>query len=417
MKKELLLFLLILIAFSCEQRVDISPKPITTDLSNLVNVDQAIRVAVKQSPPLFLKNAKVGQAGIQKVKEILAVKPDDSENPSMYIINYEGNGFVIISGDNRISPILARSDNGTFPLSNKRLPGGLISWFSAVHTTIQSLRKDNVKQLPLHKKIWEKYTLESVAKQGGKNGRYTYIGDCNLGDSNVTLITDCDPLLSSAWNQDNGYNDVAPYLGCSTPTNGRAYAGCMATAVGQVMRYYQYPSSYNWAAMPLTLSSATTAQLLNDLASNSNLDIGWGCDPQGSGASSDNIPRTFQNFGYPSPSYSGFNGYNYFTVKSDLLSNKPVILGGYRGSYWWIFGAVGGHQWVTDAVYESMYFSCAPDPNTPGEWISVYTGYDASLHMNWGWGGDYNGWYSAFNFNPADRTYNYAPDMVTNIHP
>lgn len=37
--------------------------------------------------------------------------------------------------------------------------------------------------------------------------------------------------------------------------------------------------------------------------------------------------------------------------------------------------------------------------------------------MNWGWEGSYNGWYSAGNFNPADRTYNWRPSMITNIKP
>ncbi len=234
MKKNLLLFLLILITFSCEQRVNIYPKPITGGLANLVTLDQAIKVAEKQSPPLFLKNVRVGQAGSQKVKNSLVVKLDNAESPSMYIINYEGNGFAIISDDNRISPILAHSDNGSFPLDKKMLPGGLVSWLSAVHSTIQAIRKDNPKQLPAHKKIWEKYNVETVAKEGSKTGRYTYVGDCNLGDSNFTLYTDTDPLMSSIWNQGNGYNDLAPNIGCSYPSNGRAYVGCVATAVAQV---------------------------------------------------------------------------------------------------------------------------------------------------------------------------------------
>ena len=33
--------------------------------------------------------------------------------------------------------------------------------------------------------------------------------------------------------------------------------------------------------------------------------------------------------------------------------------------------------------------------NTPGEFITVYAGYDAALHMNWGWDSFYNGWYGA----------------------
>ncbi len=37
--------------------------------------------------------------------------------------------------------------------------------------------------------------------------------------------------------------------------------------------------------------------------------------------------------------------------------------------------------------------------------------------MNWGWDGSYNGVFNAYNFNPADNTFNYKTGMIYNIHP
>lgn len=197
------------------------------------------------------------------------------------------------------------------------------------------------------------------------------------------------------------------------PSNGRAWTGCVATAVGQIMRYHQHPSSYNWSAMPLNMGSAETSRLMRDLGLPSNLNMDYKCN--GSGAQTAQSTSTFQNFGYSSG--GSYNNYNYFTVKSEVMSGYPVILAGGRDAGWWIFGQYkDGHAWVCDGVQEWMYFNCVPDPNTPGEQISVYSGnYDAFLHMNWGWGGAWNDWYSAFNWNPGSHTFNYRQKMITGI--
>ncbi|WP_409014644.1 C10 family peptidase [Emticicia sp. 21SJ11W-3] len=57
-------------------------------------------------------------------------------------------------------------------------------------------------------------------------------------------------------------------MGCNSATetsNGRAWAGCVATAMGQIMKYNQKPSTWNWSAMPNTPGSVTTSLLLKDI--------------------------------------------------------------------------------------------------------------------------------------------------------
>jgi len=56
-------------------------------------------------------------------------------------------------------------------------------------------------------------------------------------------------------------------------------------------------------------------------------------------------------------------------------------------------------------VNQAIVYWCAPDPNTPGEWVSEYQYYTGTIHMNWGWGGLYNGWYDCSSFNQPDGNF------------
>ncbi|MEO5979309.1 MAG: C10 family peptidase [Chryseolinea sp.] len=228
-----------------------------------------------------------------------------------------------------------------------------------------------------------------------------------MEDSSFEERTTVNPLTASTWNQNANYNTECPALGCSA-NGGRAWVGCVPVATGQIMRFYQYPTSLNWAEMPLTNSTPTTAALLRDIGNR--LQTTYGCDA--SSTTNANIKGTLASYGYPMPSDGN---YNFWTVASEIQNGRPVILGGYHDTQWWIFGTQNGHTWVADGLILSRYYSCSPDPNTPGEWVAVDQGYSALLYMNWGWGGTANAWYSANNFNPSGYTYNVQPFQVVNI--
>ncbi len=206
---------------------------------------------------------------------------------------------------------------------------------------------------------------------------------------------------------------------------GRQYlAGCNAIAVAQVMRYWQYPTSYDWANMPdgypdpvtgIAPSNQSMINLIALLASANYLDEDFGC--KATNAKPANISRSFTNLGYPAPFYS-LNNYSPGIVSGNLQQGWPIILAGWPSTQWGFFPSGDGHTWVCDGLKQWYYYSCQPDPNTPGEWISQFDGYDMSLHMNWGWfGGQYNGFYSANNFSVANGDhFNQFRSMVTSIH-
>ncbi|HTF04330.1 MAG TPA: C10 family peptidase [Bacteroidia bacterium] len=119
----------------------------------------------------------------------------------------------------------------------------------------------------------------------------------------TSLLAQVSPLMTTTWNQTCYYNDSCPVVGAGGSC-GRAYTGCNATAMGQILKYYAYPSTglsahcnsnlptqcvtfsaqtYNYAAMPnnVTSSNVEVAKLLYHL--------GAACDMQYSGTSSNSF--------------------------------------------------------------------------------------------------------------------------------
>ena len=187
-----------------------------------------------------------------------------------------------------------------------------------------------------------------------------------------------------------------PTMSCNVPC-GHAWTGCVATAMSQVMKYYNYPTNYNWTDMPNNYATNSTAILMKDIGNAIDMDYQY----DGSGASMNDVPGAFRNdFNYNHASHAD---YSYQTVMNELDYNRPVILSGGRNNGWWIFGHyTDGHAWVCDGYLETVDPCCC-----------TYL----SLHMNWGWNGAYNGWFYFNDFNPANYTFNYDTEMIYNIHP
>ena len=217
------------------------------------------------------------------------------------------------------------------------------------------------------------------------------------------------PLLVTTWDQRCGFNEEMPLLNCVDQpcwSNDRAFAGCVPIAIAQIMRYYNYPTSYDWANMGATVGSTTTSLFIrgiwNAIPENKK---DYDCDGTG-------VYRSFSVAGLLKNSYDYSSAneaeYNSNTVKNQLNLNRPVILSGGRDDGWWIFHSYAdGYMWVCDGYRDIQIWS--EDCSTG--WGYLY------FHMNWGWGGFEDGWYSYNNFNPSTFTFNYDVNMVYNIFP
>ena len=171
--------------------------------------------------------------------------------------------------------------------------------------------------------------------------------------------------------------------------------------MGQVMKYYEFPTNYNWSSIPLNYGTATTASFIKDIhtsiGSMYNGYPSYNCSGTGVSASANmgNVLKT--KFGYSSANWAN---YNYNTVKDNLNYHRPVILSGDNGST--------GHMWVCDGYMQMSFYY---DDCTGVTMMPLF-------HMNWGWGdSSYNAYYSYNNFNPGNTNYNNNKKMIYNIIP
>lgn len=216
------------------------------------------------------------------------------------------------------------------------------------------------------------------------------------------------PLLTTTWDQTCNYNAQCPADGAGFC--GRVLTGCGATALAQMMKFHAHPDSgygshsytpsgyplqtanygatgYNWAAMPNSLGgpNAEVARLMHH--------CGVAVEMMYSTSSSnsyfsdaDNALRAYFRY---SLSTRGHSKIVYTDPAWDVLIRGELDLG-----YPLLFNG-GTHIWVLDG------YQIVPS--------SLY-------HMNWGWGGAYNGWFALNNLNPAGLSFSNT-GVVAGIRP
>jgi hypothetical protein len=346
-------------------------------------------------------------------EEALELVEVGGQTPSYYIINYAKGGFVIIAADKRLDPVLAFSETNRFNLQAKNISSGLVGWLANTDDAISNLRKGTVKiekQISLKNKVMWTSDQKMIIDPDPDPSE---IANCTQEGMYSYESTTKGPFLTTTWGQNNGFNAYSPNIGCTSgqlpPT------GCVATSMAQILRYYQKPSSYNWASMSDYYATSEAARLMRDAGSAVNMD--YGCD--GSSAKTEKAANAFVNyFGYTSAQYQD---YNYQVVKSEINANRPVILSGGRNDQWFIFGRyTDGHAWVCDGLWEVSTYQCRktnspyfPQPILQKQFVSS----SLYFNMNWGWQGSNDGYYAFNNFNPSTNTFNYKPGMITNIRP
>lgn len=397
-------FVILLASFSCNEGDDQKPaKPVETwDLKtiqadpNFVSMEYASQLAPRVSK-LYTrgKGTAFGKvAAVQKVAQSLSIEEQDI--PYYYVFNYEGGGWAIISSDRRTAPLLAFGTEGQFTPAD---PGSAsIVWEGTTKEIIKDFRrpKDEVSDDLAVTSEWT--TLECVPDpvRVGNNGK---VADCHPLDEFVSQQT-VGPLVVTEWGQGCNYNSACPVI--SGGPCGHALTGCVATAMSQVIRYWQYPAAYNYAAMSNTSGNTSVAALMAAAGGAVGMDYGAGA----SSANTADVDDALRgSFGYGSASFTNYGSGTYMTVQSNLSANRPVILAACVDQ-----DAILGipynyddcHAWVCDGFQQSNYI-----------------GYSVLwFHMNWGWSGSNNGWYQYNNWYVSGvGTFQYNQRAVVNIQP
>ncbi len=356
-----------------------------------------------------------------QVKSINNLKLPLKDN-NLFVVNLLPEGFILLSDDIRHFPVYAFSEKGEFTINcfDQLFPGQK-EWVTETFLLNLELETDSIAQVENDvTNMWQTYL------QKGENQRIIDPDDCveTFIGHVVNIYDDC--ILTTHWSQNLPYSLNTPICnsnGLHKPT------GCVATAMAQVMNYWEHPAVYDWNILLNTYPpSATTtsayevAGLMRDIGDEVNMH--YGCD--GSWAYSFSARNAFRDdFGYSNS--ITLDSYHIDDIMENLQWGYPVLLGGYRtriivaGVYIYL----NGHTWVSDGLWEEydnyevdcLVGCCQHDISYTGKNYIYY------LHMNWGWGNLSNEdiWYCSNNLTqPADgtgRNYQWNRDMIINIHP
>ena len=318
-----------------------------------------------------------------------AAAPTSGEEAAYYyIFNAENDGgYVIISGDDRTEPILGYVEQGSFDPDN--IPENMRSWLQSYTDQI-------------------KYIVDNDLQPGAPE-----LKKRNKVRSTKHSVPE---LLTSRWNQGHPYNLTCPKYYKEDGTQHYPAAGCVATAMAQVVYYYKYPERIK-ANIPAhsneyTLDNGTKKTVtMKAIPRNTVIDwdnmrdtyswidyehanaqdtavanlmlycgqavkMGYGAS---SGASTSRSRDVYVNyFGYDSRAYWGGRGdYSidewFDMLYGEIAAGYPVLYAGHSSG--------GGHAFVLDGFDGENLF-----------------------HVNWGWGGGSNGWFLVGILNPGDNS-------------
>lgn len=306
--------------------------------------------------------------------------------PVFYVFNDEKNGgWVIVAADDRAEQVLGYNLVGRIDMD--ALPCNMRAWLDEYGTQIEYLQQH-----------------PSMETRNGKRAE------------RLTATANIDPLISSAWDQTSPFNSQ-----CPTISNRYPYTGCTATALAQVMNYYQYPTNaclpipsyvtknggltvpalpattFDWQNMLDSYSGSYTtanktavATLMRYCGQALCMDYGL----SSSAAYIELIPYALGHyFGYDRMASSHVMAREYYDddtwtqmLYDELSQGRPMPYSGNNGSS-------GGHTFIVDGYH------------------------DGSFHVNWGWSGDYDGFFQLSAFTPSSSDYTQGHRAVFGIMP
>jgi len=394
---------------------DASARPVSRD-----KAEKAVQGWLNTDAHSFQRKINDGRS------ENVLLFADDAGEPIYYVIYLKPSGFVIVSPDDQVEPIIGFADDGDYDASPDNPLGALTT--NDLNGRMAAVRAGEHLQTE-HKRAralqandkWDRFTQLSGASDEG----FTLTDPTDTVSAlSVGAISDMRvaPLLGSKWGQNGVCNDVC--FDYYTP--GNYLAGCVAVTMAQVMRYHQHPTTgigiegfwikkddsdwygaytrggdgrggpYLWDDMVLVPTcSITTDQrralgaLCYDAAISVNTVFQSDSSQTDTFRAKDALVETFMYAG----AVTGYNGGNNIgagligMINPNLDAKDPVILG---------IQGTGSHAVVCDGY-----------------------GYNSSTlyhHLNMGWRGLYDAWYNLPNID-STPSYTSIHKCIYNIRP
>lgn len=352
---------------------------------NVVGQAEATRLAQVFAAARFGRSAPVITSTDVQLDELTG-------DPSIYVINFQGGGFVLVAADKRQAPVLAYSDTDHFDaqaVASTQAPEGVRGFMLHARAQTHDIRLGATAPVS-NAQVFDRFTDQlsgSATTAGGPTGDFQVDPDNCTGSYAHTYELN----FPMQWAQGCGWNAAVPTA--NGGPCGHAVAGCVAVAVGQVMKYYRVPGGIPWASMSDVAPTFAASQVLSNAGALVGMDYG----ADASGADLEDVPSLFRFYHYSTSVRYTEDFYEQIVL--ELQAGRPVIMKGSPDCDFLGFQTCSGHAWVVTGVYDS--YNC-----------STGTG-GRHYKMNWGWNGDFNGWY--ISLDPAGRNYNYHQGVVLGI--
>ena len=309
------------------------------------------------------------------------------QTPGFYIFSpADGQGFVIVSGDDELAPIVGYSTTA----KAGEMPPALCDLLSVYDMYVEDVRNGIAEP------------MQPVVTA-----------------SNSSI----EPMLTTTWNQDSPYNLQCPQVnGSYTPT------GCTATATAQIMKFHNWPEKasksftwennvtgkdeyvntsshkYDWENMLdsyrngyTTTEANAVALLMSDVGKAMNSTYALA----GTGSTPTYAAQALVNIFKYSPDIivakrEEYTNEEYMElIRKNLEARQPLLYAGHGQDY------SSGHAFVCDGINENNL-----------------------LHINWGWGGSYDGYFDITSMAPGgagigggEDRYNVGQTIIANIRP
>ena len=337
------------------------------------------------------KAVKVAETALQE-KELSPVPMEAFRN--LYVFNGV-HGFAVVAADDCARPLLAYSKD--FPFKTENMPENVEGWLMSLDDEIQWAIDQKLAATDETRREWELLSQGIMPEPKHRTG--------------------LKPLIKTHWDQNEPYNNLCPGY---TPT------GCVATAMAQVMKYWEWPRKgtgnhqythatygmqyanfavtiYDWDNMKEVVyadSPMLQQDAVSKLMYHCGVSVDMDYDPDGSAAFSSEVAGALTSyFDFNSTDIRWQPAADYTSaswvacLENELDNGRPVYYSGKSDG--------GGHAFICD-------------------------GYDTRdyLHFNWGWGGYCDGYYAYGALNPGtggtgsgSGTYNNLNYALLGAHP
>lgn len=301
-----------------------------------------------------------------------------NEAPEYYIFNNPEGGWVIIASDDRVNPVVGYSPEGSFITTD--MPENLRWWMDGVSKAIDAVRQSGQEASASVRHAWESLLTGGMPV---KDGSKKYI-------------------KTALWNQTKPYNDLCPI---ASGENKRSATGCIATTMAIIMHNNRWPAHGKGEIGNYTTTTNQTYIPAYDIESHFyDWDMMWnenvtdGLTDKWTPEQTEQVAQLMHDCGvsvkmnYSSEVSSSTSSEMLNAIKNNMCYSEKAVLvsrSSYKLDQWF--------QLMKNEIDHGRAVYYAGADEAGGGHAFVCDGYDtdgSKLHINWGWGGACNGYYT-----------------------